>query len=69
MIERGTNLQNFEILDVQIVYVFLFIGTLRTVLFKGGGDCDVLDSDPVLQLQHFPKFQKIWDPPLNFCLA
>ena len=42
IIECGTDLQNFEILDVQIVYVFLCIGTLRTVLFQGGGDCNAL---------------------------
>ena len=46
MIERGTDLQNFEILDVQIVYVFLCIGTPRTMLFQGRGDCDVLGFDP-----------------------
>ena len=40
IIEHGTDLQNFEILDVQIVYVFLCIGTPRTVLFQGGGDCN-----------------------------
>ena len=39
-------MQNFEILDVQIVYVFLCIGTLRMVLFQGGGDCNA----PVLTL-------------------
>ena len=36
----------FEILDVQIVYVFICIGTQRTVLFQGGGNCDVPDFDP-----------------------
>ena len=46
MVERGTDLQNFEILDVQIVYVFLCIGTPRTVLFQGGGACDLLSFDP-----------------------
>ena len=33
-------MQNFEILDVQIVYVFLCIGTPRTVLFQGEGECN-----------------------------
>ena len=49
MIERGTYLQNFEILMcncICIVYVFLCIGTLRTVLFQRGGECNT----PVLTL-------------------
>ena len=36
----------FEILNVQIVYVFLCIGTPRTMLFQGGGDCNTLVLTP-----------------------
>ena len=46
IIEHGIDLQNFEILDVQIVYVFLCIRTPRTLLFQGGGDSDVPGFDP-----------------------
>ena len=46
MIERGTDLQNFEILNVQTVYAFLCIGTPRMVLFQGGGDCNTPGFDP-----------------------
>ena len=45
MSERETGLQNFEILDVQIVYVFLCIGTARAMLFQGGGDCNTPSFD------------------------
>ena len=44
--ERGTDLQDFKILDMQIVYVFLCIGTPRMVLFQGGGDCNTPDLTP-----------------------
>ena len=31
---------------MQIVYAFLCIGTPRTVLFQGGGDCNIPSFDP-----------------------
>ena len=31
---------------MKIVYVFLCIGTPRTVLFQGGGDCNTPGFDP-----------------------
>ena len=42
MIERGTDLQNFEILMCNCICVFLCNGTPGTVLFQGGGECNTL---------------------------